>query len=112
MITSSGTATIRQLWLYRQTSPRSWSVGHFDAAGTWVLESEHARAESAAARVHWLNGGAQQRRVDRQTSAEAVVAQLRDQVQELTVDRQQWVGRTRRLRRRLREQNRRLRASR
>ena len=44
-----------------------WTAGHYNPAGKWVPESDHSSDESAAARCHWLNGGAaadeQRRRV-------------------------------------------------
>lgn len=35
-----------------------WTVGFFDPRGAWVSESDHGSADDAAARVHYLNGGA------------------------------------------------------
>ena len=32
-------------------------VGYFNPRGKWVAESDHDSAESAAKRVHYLNGG-------------------------------------------------------
>lgn len=32
-------------------------VGFFDPSGKWIAESDHTTLESAASRVHYLNGG-------------------------------------------------------
>ena len=45
------------VYVYRQTEPGVWTVGFYDPQGRWHPESDHASAESAAERVHWLNGG-------------------------------------------------------
>ena len=34
-----------------------WTVGFYKPDGKWVAESDHDSEESAAARVHYLNGG-------------------------------------------------------
>lgn len=44
-------------WLYKQTEPSLWTVGHYDPSGKWHPESDHGSPEEAAARVHHLNGG-------------------------------------------------------
>jgi hypothetical protein len=38
--------------------PGLWTVGHYSSDGTWMPESDHKDATAAAARVHYLNGGA------------------------------------------------------
>lgn len=46
-------------WVYRkQKGEEVWTVGFYDPQGNWVPESDHATAEAAARRVHYLNGGA------------------------------------------------------
>lgn len=32
-------------------------VGFYNPSGKWYTESDHTTRESAAERVHWLNGG-------------------------------------------------------
>ena len=44
-------------WVYIQSEPGLWTVGHYGGDGKWVPESDHDTPDSAAARVHWLNGG-------------------------------------------------------
>jgi hypothetical protein len=47
-------------WLYIQSERGEhplWTVGFYDPNGKWIAESDHAYAENAAARVHYLNGG-------------------------------------------------------
>jgi hypothetical protein len=34
-----------------------WTVGFYDPTGKWIPESDHDSEESAARRVHYLNGG-------------------------------------------------------
>lgn len=44
-------------WVYIRTEPRLWTVGFYDPDGTWHPDSDHDDPDSAAERVHWLNGG-------------------------------------------------------
>jgi hypothetical protein len=46
-------------WVYRQSkhTPGWWTVGFFDGEGDWNPESDHGKAECAAQRVAYLNGG-------------------------------------------------------
>lgn len=44
-------------WVYRKTEPGLWTVGFYSPDGEWHPESDHASAEKAAERVHYLNGG-------------------------------------------------------
>jgi len=37
-----------------------YTVGFYAPDGTWHTDSDHDTKEGAAARVHWLNGGASQ----------------------------------------------------
>lgn len=53
------------VWLYRQTETPAeapphglFTVGYYAPDGTWTAESDHGTADEAAARVHYLNGGA------------------------------------------------------
>ena len=41
----------------RATGEMLWVVGFYDPQGKWQPESDHDSRESAAKRVHWLNGG-------------------------------------------------------
>lgn len=45
-------------WVYIKSEPRLWTVGFYDPNGKFVPESDHSSDEEAAARVHYLNGGA------------------------------------------------------
>lgn len=45
------------MYVYKQTEPRLWTVGHYTPKGEWIAESDHDNAEEASWRVHWLNGG-------------------------------------------------------
>jgi len=44
-------------YVYIKSEPTLWTVGFYKPDGTWEPESDHDSKESAAARVHWLNGG-------------------------------------------------------
>ena len=45
-------------WVYvRSDSERLWTVGFFSPDGEWHTDSDHDTRESAAERVHYLNGG-------------------------------------------------------
>lgn len=44
-------------YVYLKSEPDLFTVGFFQPNGNWEAESDHSTAESAAARVHWLNGG-------------------------------------------------------
>lgn len=45
-------------WLYLPSEPGLWTVGFYRPDGGWQAESDHDSSEAAAARVHYLNGGA------------------------------------------------------
>lgn len=45
-------------YVYRRTEPGLWTVGYYAPDGTWMPESDYDDKEEAAARVHYLNGGA------------------------------------------------------
>ena len=45
------------MYVYIKSEPGLWTVGFYDPAGNWQPESDHATADKAAERVHWLNGG-------------------------------------------------------
>lgn len=44
-------------WVYIRTEGECFTVGFYDPKGEWHSESDHASAEAASARVHYLNGG-------------------------------------------------------
>jgi hypothetical protein len=46
------------MYVYLESEPGLWTVGHYAPGGGWIAESDHVSRESAAARVHYLNGGA------------------------------------------------------
>jgi hypothetical protein len=56
--TSQETTTMTTSYVYRRTEPTLWTVGFYRPDGTWEPESDHGTADEAAARVHYLNGGA------------------------------------------------------
>lgn len=44
------------MYVYIQSEPSLWTVGHYDPSGDWHPESDHSSPEGAAKRVNWLNG--------------------------------------------------------
>lgn len=46
------------MWVYIKTEPQLWTVGFYDPDGTFRTDSDHDNKEDAAARVAYLNGGA------------------------------------------------------
>jgi hypothetical protein len=52
-------------WIFKRTEAELWTVGHYTPDGTFEAESDHGDREAAAARVHWLNGGVNDLRLDR-----------------------------------------------
>ena len=44
-------------WVYIQSETSLWTVGFFSPDGQWHGDSDHDSRESAAERVHYLNGG-------------------------------------------------------
>ena len=45
------------MYVYIKSEARLWTVGFYKPNGEWESESDHATQESAAERVHYLNGG-------------------------------------------------------
>jgi len=45
------------MFVYIQSEPGLWTVGHYDPKGHWIAESDWDSAEKAAAHCHYLNGG-------------------------------------------------------
>jgi len=45
------------MYVYRETEHNLWTVGFYSPDEKWHPESDHDSQKSAAARVHWLNGG-------------------------------------------------------
>jgi hypothetical protein len=43
------------MYVYKQTEPYLWTVGHYTPDGQWIPESDHGSSGEAAERVHWLN---------------------------------------------------------
>jgi hypothetical protein len=39
-----------------RTEPGLWTVGFYDPAGQWHPDTDHDNPQSAAERVHYLNG--------------------------------------------------------
>lgn len=46
------------MYVYICSEPGLYTVGFFDPSGEWFTDSDHSTREAAAARVHYLNGGA------------------------------------------------------
>lgn len=45
-------------YVYRRIEAAGcFTTGFYDPSGAWQAESDHATADDAAQRVHWLNGG-------------------------------------------------------
>ena len=45
-------------WIYKMSEEGLWTVGHYErGTGRFIGESDHRSPDSAAQRVHWLNGG-------------------------------------------------------
>ena len=45
------------MYVYILSEPELWTVGFYAPDGKWNPESDHDNEESAAKRVHYLNGG-------------------------------------------------------
>ena len=45
-------------WVYIRSEPGLWTVGFYSPDGKFHTDSDHDSRESAAERVHYLNGGA------------------------------------------------------
>lgn len=45
-------------WTYMRTEPSLWTVGFYGPDDKWHPDSDHGSTDEAAARVRWLNGGA------------------------------------------------------
>lgn len=48
---------MKTIWIYERTEPGLYTVGFYDPKGNWHSDSDHASREEAAKRVHYLNGG-------------------------------------------------------
>lgn len=44
-------------FIYIQSEPELWTVGHYDPKGTFIPESDHSTPGEAGGRVGFLNGG-------------------------------------------------------
>ena len=45
------------MYVYIESERGVWTVGFYNPKGVWHPESDHEDRESAAERVHYLNGG-------------------------------------------------------
>ena len=45
------------MYVYIESEHGLWTVGFYTPDGTWNPESNHDTQDSAAKRVHYLNGG-------------------------------------------------------
>jgi hypothetical protein len=44
------------MWVYIQSEPTLWTVGHYSPSGQWHTDSDHGTQEEASLRCAWLNG--------------------------------------------------------
>ena len=58
--------TEQTCWVYIQSEPYLYTVGFYDPAGKWHTDSDHESRESAAKRVHYLNGGTDEKESERE----------------------------------------------
>ena len=49
---------VAPMYVYIESEPGLYTVGHYDPSGRWIAESDWESAAEASARVHYLNGGA------------------------------------------------------
>jgi len=47
------------MYVYIQSEPNLWTVGHYAPSGIWMPESDWSSKEDAAKRVNYLNGSKQ-----------------------------------------------------
>jgi len=45
------------MYVYIKSEPQLYTVGFYAPNGKWIPESDYDTKESAASRVHYLNGG-------------------------------------------------------
>lgn len=45
------------MYVYIKSEQYLWTVGFYDHSGKWHSDSDHDSPQSAAERVHYLNGG-------------------------------------------------------
>ena len=45
------------MWVYIQSEPGLYTVGHYSPDGEWHTDSDYGSKKEAAERVHYLNGG-------------------------------------------------------
>ena len=45
------------MYVYMNSEPGLWTVGHYDPRGNWHSESDHDSIDKAADHVRYLNGG-------------------------------------------------------
>ena len=45
-------------WVYSKSGKRLWTVGFYTPDGVWESDADYDSREEEAARVHYLNGGA------------------------------------------------------
>jgi hypothetical protein len=48
-------------YVYIHSEPGLWTAGFYRPGGVWEPESDHESEAKAAARVHWLNGGSNEK---------------------------------------------------
>jgi len=54
-------------YVYKQVEQYVYTVGFYEPSGKWIPESDHSTREDAAARVHYLNGGKEERKCQTST---------------------------------------------
>jgi len=52
-------------WIYVKSEPQLYTVGFYSPEGEWHAESDWDTRQAAAARVHYLNGGTDDERIER-----------------------------------------------
>ncbi|MBA7535089.1 hypothetical protein ES705_27340 [subsurface metagenome] len=51
------------MYVYWRSEPQLWTVGYYTPDGQRETESDHPSTVEAAARVHYLNGGEEEKSV-------------------------------------------------
>ncbi len=72
-------------YTYIQSERYLYTVGHYSPAG-WIPESDHETTEAAAARVHYLNGGNDEKLKAERDALKAKIIQLADLIEGIADD--------------------------
>lgn len=52
------------MYVYIKSEPGLWTVGFYSPGGQWRSDSDHSDKEEAARRVHYLNGGQEEKEIN------------------------------------------------